>query len=81
VSAGAALAAQLYTLVTLRKSVLDDGFGCYGSQKTEFLWRKKGYNFCQKYKIKIFVKNSTFFSGFSIVVQQNQGVQLKDRLF
>jgi len=24
---------------------------CYGSKKTEFLWRKKGYKFCQKYKI------------------------------
>jgi len=38
-------------------------------------------HFCQKYKIQIFVKNLTFFFGFSIVVQQNQGVQLKDRLF
>jgi len=28
----------------------------YGSQKTEFLWRKKGSNFGQKYKIQIYVK-------------------------
>jgi len=33
---------------------------------------KRSWNFCQKCDI---------FFGFFIVVQQNQGVQLKDRLF
>jgi len=39
--------------------------------KQHFYGEKKGSNFCQK--------NEIFF-GLSIVVQPNQGVQLKDRL-
>jgi len=39
---------------------------------------KKGSNFSQKYKIQIFVKNEKYFFRFSIVVQPNQGVQIKD---
>jgi len=38
---------------------------------------KKGFKFCQKYKIPILVKNVAFFFGFSIVIQPNQGVQQK----
>jgi len=40
-----------------------------------------GSDFCQKYEIQIFVKNATFFFGFFIVAQPNEGVQLKDRQF
>jgi len=38
-----------------------DLYFCYGSQKTEFLWRKKDSDFRQKYEIPILVKNATFF--------------------
>jgi len=41
------------------------------AKKRNFYGEKKGLNFCQKY----------IFFGFSIVVQPNQGVQLKDRVF
>jgi len=51
------------------------------SQKTEFLWRKKGFKFMSKYEIQIFAKNVTFSFGFSIVVQPNQGIQLKGDCF
>jgi len=50
------------------------------AKKRNFFGEKKGLHFCQKYKIQIFVKNATFFFGFVIVDQPNQGVQLKDRL-
>jgi len=51
------------------------------AKKRNFYGEKKGSNFCQKYENQIFVKNATFFFGFSIVFLLNQGVQLKDRLF
>jgi len=51
------------------------------AKKRNFYGEKKGLIFCQKYEIQIFVKNATFFFGFSIVFLPNQGVQLKDRLF
>jgi len=35
-------------------------------KKLNFYAEKKGYHFCQKYKIQIFVKNSTFFSVFRV---------------
>jgi len=45
----------------------------FNSQNTDFLGRK--------YEIWILVKNIHFFNSFLIVVQPNQGVQQKDRLF
>jgi len=42
---------------------------------------KKVIKCLSKIGIQIFVKNATFFFGFSVVVHPNQGVQLKDRLF
>jgi len=51
------------------------------AKKRNFYGEKKGSNLCEKCEIQIFVKIVTFSFGFSIVVQSNQGVQLKDRLF
>jgi len=46
-----------------------------------FVMAAKKLNFCCEKRVKIFVKNSKFFSGFFIEVPPNEGVQLKDRLF
>jgi len=51
------------------------------AKKLNFFGEKMGSNFCQKYEIQIFVENATFFFGFYIVAQPNEGVQRKDRLF
>jgi len=51
------------------------------AKKRNFFWRKNGLKFLSKTRDSHFVKNATFFFGFSVVVQPNEGVQLKDRLF
>jgi len=48
------------------------------SQKTEFLGRKMVFRFWSKIRDPFFSQKYDFYFLFSIVVQPNQGVQLKD---
>jgi len=53
----------------------------YQPKNKNFIAKKWDSDFGKKYKTSILVKNSIFLSSFSIVVQPNEAVQLKVRLF